>query len=169
MTINQRAAFALACARVAGVAVPAETGHLRRLRAALARDIAVMLGVPTTHVLVTADPARGYGGDPGQLITVRDPDDPAIVLRFIPETGNTGGGGGAYLLLDSCPVCSTDQQPREVPMMSVAGLADLGHYQQQHTGRATTSGPTTVTAERHPEVPVEFFDDPTHDPHCPLR
>ena len=33
-----------------------------------------------------------------------DPDDPDGGLRFIPETGNTGVDGGAYLLLDTCPV-----------------------------------------------------------------
>jgi hypothetical protein len=34
---------------------------------------------------------------------VEDPDDPDIVSRLVPETGNTGTGGGAYLLLDACP------------------------------------------------------------------
>ena len=53
---------------------------------------------------------------PGQLITVQDPDDPTVLLRFIPEPGNTGTGGGAYLLLDACPACSRpDSAPGEVP------------------------------------------------------
>jgi hypothetical protein len=42
----------------------------------MTRDVVAMLGVPPEHVLVTDDPARAYTGMPGQLITVRDPDDP---------------------------------------------------------------------------------------------
>ena len=57
MTIKQQAATALAHAQAAGVPVPdTDTAHLRRLRAALAREVAVMLGVPPTSVVVTDDP-----------------------------------------------------------------------------------------------------------------
>jgi hypothetical protein len=169
MTLRQQAATALAHAQAAGVPVPdTDTAHLRRLRAALAREAAVMLGVIPTSVVVTDDPQRSYSGFPGQLITVHDPDDPATVLRFIPETGNTGSGGGAYLLLDLCPGCSTDRQTGEVPMMSIAGLADLGLYQQR-TRSPVLGGPATSVDGVRPEVPIEFFDDPGHDPHCPLR
>jgi hypothetical protein len=169
MTLRQQAATALAHAQAAGVPVPdTDTAHLRRLRAALAREVAVMLGVPPTGVVVTDDPQRSYSGFPGQLITVHDPDDSATVLRFIPETGNTGSGGGAYLLLDLCPGCSTDRQSREVPMMSIAGLADLGLY-QQHARSPALGGPATDVDGARPEVPIEFFDDPGHAPHCPLR
>jgi len=175
MTLRQQAATALAHARAAGVPVPdTDTAHLRRLRAALAREVAVMLGVPPTSVVVTDDPRRSYSGFPGQLIIVHDPDDPATVLRFIPETGNTGSGGGAYLLLDPCPGCSTDQQPHEVPMMSIAGLADLGIYQQRAPSfsAAEVVAAEVVVAESSAaqlDVPIEFFDDPGHAPQCPLR
>jgi len=43
---------------------------------------------------------------------VEDPDDPDIVLCLVPEIGNTGTGGGAYLLLDACPGCSGDPRSR---------------------------------------------------------
>jgi hypothetical protein len=166
MTIKQQAATALAHAQAAGVPMPeVGTAHLRRLRAALAREVTVMLGVPPTNVVVTDDPRRSYGGYPGQLIIVHDPDDPATVLRFIPETGNTGIGGGAYLLLDSCPGCSTERESHEVPMMSIAGLADLGLY-QQHARSLTPDG---LTADPLLENPIEFFDDPGHASACPLR
>jgi hypothetical protein len=169
VTIKQQAATALAHARAAGVAMPeVDTAHLRRLRAALAREVTVMLGVPPANVVVTDDPQRGYGGYPGQLVTVCDPDDPATVLRFIPETGNVGAGGGAYLLLDSCPGCSTDRQSREVPMRSVAGLADLGMYQLQ-VRPSIQLEPVPTPTETDAEVPIEFFDDPGHAPDCPLR
>ena len=169
MTLRQQAATALAHARTAGVPVPdTDTAHLRRLRAALAREVAVMLGVPPTSVVVTDDPQRSYSGFPGQLITVHDPDDLATVLRFIPETGNTGGGGGAYLLLDPCPGCSTNRQSCEVPMMSIAGLADIGLY-QQHVRPPGLDEDATDTTVGRPEVPIEFFDDPGHGPDCPLR
>jgi len=45
---------------------------------------------------------------PRHHATVEDPDGPDVVLRLVPETGNTGTGGGAYLLLDACPGCSGD-------------------------------------------------------------
>jgi hypothetical protein len=169
MTIKQQAATALARARAAGVPMPdTRTAHQRRLRAALAREITVMLGVPPTSVVVADDPQRSYSGYPGQLISVRDPDDLATVLRFIPETGSAGSGGGAYLLLDPCPGCSTDVQPREVPMASVAGLADLGHY-QQHPGPAVPRDAATEIPGIYSEVPVEFYGDPGHASDCPVR
>jgi hypothetical protein len=168
MTLRQQAATALAQAQAAGVPVPdTDTAHLRRLRAALAREVAVMLGVPPTSVVVTDDPQRSDSGFPGQLITVHDPDDSATVLRFIPETGNIGCGGGAYLLLDPCPGCGTDRQSYEVPMMSVAGLADLGLYQQNTQPGADE--PAIDISDGRPEVPLEFFDDPGHASDCSLR
>ena len=120
MTIRERAAAALVRAREAGVPVPGtDPPYRRRLRAALARDIATLLAVPTTHVVVGDDPIRCYGGVPGQLITVHDPDDPDAVLRLLPETGNTGTGGGAYLLLDNCPGCSGN--PHSTGQVPTAG------------------------------------------------
>jgi hypothetical protein len=76
-----------------------------------------------------------------------------------PETGNTGVGGGAYLLLDACPGCGGGPHARgDVPMAAITGLAHLGNY--QHTLRLHLDPPP---------VPVEFFDDPAHAPDCPLR
>ena len=99
-----------------------------------------------------------YGGVPGQLIAVADPGDPEVVLRFLPETGNTGLGGGASLLLDACPGCGSDPRSGKVPVAAISGLAELGHY--QHSLRLGLDPPP---------VPVEFFDDPAHAPDCPLR
>lgn len=160
MTIRERAAAALVRARTAGIPVPAtDTPHRQRLRAALTRDIAAVLALPATHIVVGDDPIRAYGNLPGQLITVDDPDDPDVVLRFIPETGNIGTGGGAYLLLDACPGCSGDLHiSGEVPVATIRGLADLGNY--QHSIRLNLDPPP---------VPVEFFDDPAHATNCPLR
>ncbi len=160
MTIRERAAAALVRAREAGIAVPAtEPPYRQRLRAALARDIATLLAVPAGHIVVSDDLLRARGGVPGQLITVQELDAPHDGLRFIPETGNTGTGGGAYLLLDACPGCSGYPRTRgDVPMVAIAGLADLGHY--QHCLRLNLDPPA---------VPVEFFDDPAHAPDCPLR
>jgi hypothetical protein len=159
MTIRAQAAAALVRARAAGIPVPgADPPHRRRLRAALARDIATLLAVPATHVLVGDDRIRSYGGAPGQLITVHDPDDAGVVLRFVPETGNTGTGGGAYLLLDACPGCGGDSHSGDVPMVAITGLADLGHY--HHCLR--------LNLDPSP-LPVEFFDDPAHAPDCPRR
>jgi hypothetical protein len=160
MTIRERAAAALVRAREAGIAVPAsDPPHRQRLRAALTRDVAALLALPAGQIVVGNDPIRAYRGDPGQLITVQDPDDPDIVLRLVPETGNTGTGGGAYLLLDACPGCSGNPRSREdVPVVAISGLADLGHY--QHCLRLNLDPPP---------VPVEFFEDPAHAPDCPLR
>lgn len=130
------------------------------------RDVAALLGVAPEYVVVTDDPARGYGGMPWQLITVHDPDATAV-LRFIPEPGNTGYGGGAYLLLGPCPGCSSDAEcgdpatVGDVPTVSVAILADLGR--SALTPHHGDGGPHTG------EVPVEFFDDPGHALDCPLR
>jgi hypothetical protein len=160
MSIRERAAAALVRAREAEIAVPAtDRPHRQRLRAAMTRDIATLLAVPAGHILVGDDPLRSYGGVPGQLITVEDPDDLHGGLRFVPETGNTGVGGGAYLLLDACPGCSGGRHARgDVPMVAITGLADLGNY--QHALRLHLDPPP---------VPVEFFDDPAHAPDCPLR
>ena len=119
MDIRERAAAALVRARAAGIPVPAtDPPHRQRLRAALTRDIAALLALPAGHVVVGDDPIRTYGGVPGQLITVEDPGDPAVVLRLLPETGNIGTGGGAYLLLDACPGCSRDRDSGDVPVMA---------------------------------------------------
>jgi hypothetical protein len=162
MTIHERAAVALARARAAGIPTSlVDTAHQRRLRAAMIRDVAALLGVPPEHVLVTDDPVRAYGSMPGQLVTVQDPDDPTVQLRFIPEPGNTGTGGGAYLLLTPCPGCSLPDAVREVPTMSVASLADLGD--------ALVASPAGGLKDELDQVPVEFFDDPGHTLSCPLR
>ncbi len=167
MPIKEQAAAALAHARACGVPVPQPaTAHLRRIRAALARDVATLLGVPPTHVLVTDDPARGYGGVPGQRITVHDPDETATVLNFVPETGNIGTGGGAYLLLQPCPGCAEPQAPHDVPLVSIAGLADLGLYEiLTGTGRPHPSETDWLDVL---DVPVEFYGDPGHASDCPL-
>jgi hypothetical protein len=111
------------------------------------------------HHVQNRDPLRSHGGVPGQLITVDDPDDPDGGLRFIPETGNTGVGGGTYLLLDACPGSGGDPHAAgDVPMVAITGLADLGNY--QHALRLNLDPPS---------IPVEFFDDPAHAPDCPLR
>jgi hypothetical protein len=160
MSIRERAAAALVRARETAIPVPAnDAPHRQRMRAALTRDIATLLAIPADHILVGDNPLRFHGSVPGQLITVDDPDDPYGGLRFIPETGNTGIGGGAYLLLDTCPGCGSGPRARgEVPMVAITGLADLGNY--QHALRLNLDPPP---------VPVEFFDDPAHAPDCPLR
>ena len=159
MDIRERAAAALVRARAAWIPVPAtDPPHRQRLRAALTRDIAALLALPAGHVVVGDDTIRTHGGVPGQLITVEDPGDPAVVLRFLPETGNIGTGGGAYLLLDACPGCSGDPHSGDVPVMAITGLADLGHY--QHCLRLHLDPPP---------VPIEFFDDPAHASACPRR
>jgi hypothetical protein len=117
---------------------------------------------------VTDDPVREYSGLPGRLITVHDPDDSSTVLRLIPETGTTGTGGGAYLVLHPCPGCSTERQPCDVPMISIAGLADLGLYQHEDTSPIPGYVSTGDTSGRG-EVPIEFFGDPGHLADCPLR
>lgn len=166
-----------------GVAV--ETAYARRVRAAMAREVAVMLGVAPSRVVVSADPVRGYGGEPGVLIGVHEPDpDPCgpsgpagegRVWRFVPETGNTGLGGGAYLLLDECPAGCGGGNPSfgpgegMVPMVSVSMLADLGRY-LEFTRPVPHGGPDPDDGEdERPEVPVEFFDDPGHGTGCPMR
>jgi len=169
MTIHGRADAALTRARHAGMAIPPATAHQGRLRAAMIRDVAALLGIPPEYIVVTDDPARSYGSMPGQLITVHDPDvpdNPAAVMRFIPEPGNTGYGGGAYLLLAPCPGCSNlarrggPEPLGEVPTVSVAVLADL-------SGALTS--PDSDEGFDPERVPVEFFDDPGHALDCPLR
>lgn len=95
---------------------------------AMTRDVAALLGIPPEQVLVTDDPARSYGSMPGQLIIVQDLDDPTALLRFIPEPGNNGTGGGAHLLLAPCPGCSEPDALHALPSLSVALPADLGRY-----------------------------------------
>ena len=51
--------------------------------------------------------------------------------------------------------------PRDVPILSVASLADLGS--------AFGSPPNDSQNDEPDQVPVEFFDDPQHAPDCPLR
>jgi hypothetical protein len=132
----------------------------------MTRDVTALLGIAPEDVLVTDDPIRTYGGMPGQLITVHDPAESeglrvaARVLRFIPETGNTGTGGGAYLLLDACPGCSTPDVRHEVPAQVVMVLADLARH---HT---PVGGPMEPDPD---QVPIEFYGDPGHAPDCPLR
>lgn len=180
MTIIEQAAAALARTRAttgtdAAQASPADTAHVRRVRTAMAREVAAMLGAPPTDVVTTPDPLRGYGGIPGVLIIVHDPDPapmfgdgddgrhaPARVWRFVPEVGNTGSGGGAYLLLDACAACEG-----EVPVVAVSTLADLGLYMEQ-AGPRPPDAPDPDEQDGHrPEVPIEFFDDPGHVPGCP--
>jgi hypothetical protein len=165
MTIIEHAAAALARARATGTPVLAvESAHVRRVRAALARDVAAMLGVPPAHVVVTADPLRGYGsgGFPGHLIIVHDPDDPATIYRFIPETGNSGGGGGSYLLLGECPGCggrADDTAPgagkesrwcrwRASPGSPTSACTWSGHARSAPKSPAPTTTATTGTAPR---------------------
>ncbi|WP_300015876.1 hypothetical protein [Pseudonocardia sp.] len=141
---------------------PGATGgvaaHVRRLRARMTRDVAVMLGVPAARVVVTDDPARRYGGHAGHLITVHDPDDPSTVYRFVPETGL----GGLYLLLDECRDCTAPA----VPMATVAGLADLGHHLAA-TRPVPPGAPDPDDEENgRPDLPDEFFGGPGHRPHC---
>ena len=177
MTIIEQAAAALARTRAttaadAGQTSPVDAAHLRRALTAIARDVSAMLGVPPTDVVVTADPLRGYGDVPGVLITVHDsgpvhhggdgPPDPPRAWRFVPEVGNTGTGGGAYLLLDPCAACGA-----EVPMAAISTLADLGLYVEQ-AGPRSPDAPDPDDEDGHrPEVPIEFFDDPGHAPGCP--
>jgi hypothetical protein len=166
MTITGDAAVALARARATGTPVLAATdsAHLARVRAAVARDIGAMLGVAPTHIVVTADPLRGYGGYPGHLITVYDPDDDTTVWQFIPETATLASAGGAYLLLGACPGCASD---RHVPIATIHGLADLGlHLERVHPTPQERDDPDAV--DDGSDVPVEFFDDPGHQPDCPL-
>ena len=162
MTLRERAVAADQRLHAADVSAPGDTAHQRRLRAVLIRDVAAMLGIAPEYVVVTDDPIRSYGAAiPGQLITVYDPDDPVAVWRFVPEPGNTGVGGGAYLLLTACPGCSTPHAERDVPMLSVAVLADLAR-----SPIASRRDSEELDLER---VPVEFFDDPGHAPTCPIR
>ncbi len=189
MTIIEQAAAALARTRAttatgAGQASAVDAAHLRRTRTAMAREVSVMLGVRPVDVVATADPLRGYGGMPGVLIIVHDPDPApdshdggdgqharARVWRFVPEVGNSGSGGGAYLLLGACAVCEG-----EVPMAAISTLADLGLYMEQ-TGPRSPDAPDPDAPDpdapdpddedgHRPEVPIEFFDDPGHAPGC---
>ena len=162
MSITDQAVAALALTRGIRALPPrSETAHRRRARAATGRDIAGMLGVAPSRVVVGDDPLRGYGGQPGLLITVHEPDAGGVVWRFVPETDNTGAGGGAYLLLDQCPGCfQGGEEGGEVPMAAVSCLADLGLYLES-TGAADPGGDSGF------EVPVEFFGDPGHAPGCP--
>lgn len=134
--------------------------HVRRLRARMVRDVAVMLGVPAARVVVTDDPTRRYNGHAGHLITVHDPDDPATVYRLVPEAGL----GGLYLLLDECPDCTAPG----VPMATVAGLSDLGRYLAA-TGPVPPGGPDPDDEKNgRPDLPAEFFGDPGHHGHCAI-
>lgn len=169
MTITAQAAAALALTRgIAALPPRTQTAHRRRTRAATGRDITAMLGVAPARVVVRDDLLREYGGQPGLLITVHEPDDGGTVWRFVPETGNTGLGGGAYLLLDQCPGCfQGGVDGWEVPMATISCLADLGLYLE--SARAAEPGdPHDEDRDGVAEVPVEFFGDPGHAPGCPL-
>ncbi|MBV9919514.1 MAG: hypothetical protein JOY78_01480 [Pseudonocardia sp.] len=130
--------------------------YRRRLYAALTRDIATLLAIPAGHVVVGDDPIRAYSGISAASITVYDPDDADTTLRFVPETGYTGTGGGAYLLLGACPGCAGDaHSPADFPVMTISGLADLDHEEhlRDRTGSrlrcpssSTTTPPTRPTA-----------------------
>ena len=161
MTIHERAAVALARARAAGApASLVDTAHQRRLRAAMIRDVATLLAVPPEQVLVTDDPVRAYGSMPGQLITVQDPDDPTVLLRFIPEPGNTGTG--------AAPIsCSP-------PARRAVGSTGSVRYRPCRSRVLPTSArelpqPTAAAGTSPIRYAVEFFDDPQHEPDCPLR
>ncbi|OZM76578.1 hypothetical protein [Pseudonocardia sp. MH-G8] len=162
--IAAAAAAALALDAHPEPADPAATGggaaHVRRLRARMARDVAVMLGVPAARVIVTDDLVRYYGGHAWHLITVHDPDDPAPVYRLVPEVGL----GGLYLLLDECPDCTAPG----VPMTTVAGLADLGRYLA--ATQPVPRGALDPDDEENgrPDLPEEFFGDPGHHGHCAI-
>jgi hypothetical protein len=138
--------------------------HIRRLRARMTRDVAVMLDVPTLYVTVGDDPARCWGGRPGHLITVHDPDEPTLVYRLVPETGH----GRIYLLLDECPGCTAPA----VPMATISGLADLGrHLATTRPAPPSAADPDDGDRDSNgggPDVPLEFFGDPTHHPSCPV-
>lgn len=161
--IATAAAAALALDARPAPADPADPdlpAHVRRMRARMARDAAVMLGVPVNSVVITDDPARRYGRHAWHLITVHDPDDPddpGEVYRLIPETGL----GGLYLLLDECPDCNAPA----VPMTTVAGLADLGRYLAA-TRPAPSGTPDPDEEGDRPDLPAEFVGDPAHHPHC---
>jgi hypothetical protein len=133
--------------------------HVRRLRARMTRDVAVMLGVPAARVVATDDPARRYGGHPWHLITVHDPDDPATTYRFAPEPGL----GGIYLLLDAYPDCTAPS----VPMATVSGLADLGRFGRDPA--PSRLAPSTPDDEGDRSLlPDEFFGDPGHHSDCEI-
>ncbi|MDX8053779.1 hypothetical protein SK571_30795 [Lentzea sp. BCCO 10_0798] len=92
-------------------------------RARVARTIASALQMPVDSVIITDDPQREYrtrdGTVPGDLITVTE-HLTGRLWRFIPDNTTPGT---AWLLLDSCPDCGA-----EIPVVHVAGLADLGDY-----------------------------------------
>ena len=148
---------------------------LRRQRARLAERVIVMLGVPPTHVAVTADPLRRFGPWPGAVATVTDPDSD-IRYRFLARPGEADS---AMLLLDECAECTGIS----VPVAEIESLADLGRYLAAmgrlepvvsgpgHPvgGPATSPGDTAsggcVDAVA-PPVPGEYFGDPGHDTDC---
>ncbi|MDX3663681.1 hypothetical protein PV646_40910 [Streptomyces sp. ID05-26A] len=116
-------------------------------RACVARTIAAALQVHVDSVIVTDDPQREHrtreGTVPGDLITVTE-HLTGRLWRFIPD--NTPPGT-AWLLLDLCPDCGA-----EIPVVNVAGLADLGDY---------------LDRSGEPLSPiVEARDDCLHAPGC---
>jgi hypothetical protein len=64
-----------------GADTSSRAAHVRRLHARMARDVAIMLGAPAAHVVADDDPARRYGGHPGHVLTVHDPDDVPLRAR----------------------------------------------------------------------------------------
>jgi hypothetical protein len=131
MTIRESAGAALVRAREGGIPVPSsDPPFRRRLRRRWPATSQPCSRCPLLTFWWVMIRVRSYGGALGLLITVENVDDPDVVLRFIPETGNTGTGGGAYLLLDACPGCSGGScGVREIPVAAATGLADLGDYQ----------------------------------------
>lgn len=160
MTIRERAAAALVRAREAGYRYrrptrPTGDGCVRRWPATsppCSRCPRPMSWWATTRSAV--------GGVPGQMITVDDPDDRDLMLRFSPETGNTGLSGGAYLLLDVCPGCGGHPRTRgEVPMVAITGLAELGNYRHRLKPRSTRA---TRRVLRRPRIRTRLPTPITH-------
>ena len=116
---------------------PRRAAHRRRL----ARSLAAILGVDPVWVTAGDDRHRGYGGWPGYLLAVTEPE--GTTWRFIA----TPAAADVFLLLGDCPGCGAT----EVPIVAVAELADLGRHLDP---RADSS------------VPAEFGWDPRHRPGC---
>ena len=157
--IAQNAAAAHAASAGAPPTEPHDV-HVQRLRARMARDVAVMLDVPVLHVTVGDDPARRYGGRPGHLITVHDPDDPTTVYLLVPEAGN----GGIYLLLDECPACNGPA----VPMITITHLADLGRYLAATRPVPPGAPDPDDNDDGRPPLPFECIGDRGHNRNCTL-
>ena len=129
MTIHERAAVALARARAAGAAASlVDTAHQRRLRAAMIRDVAALLGVSPEHVLVTDDPVRAYGSMPGQLMrrAVQNRAVTAIQRQLdgIAQARGPHGGLTAVGLVAPTPTAATSATSQNVG--AVTGSSQWG-------------------------------------------